>query len=184
LFEYANYLSDLPSLEFANFSSILINGLLKNPHIRELKHRIQNFINAENPHASGETETNCINPNLEEYIKSVINVPLENFLLKYDPSKNDFLRSVLLSESSSKWSFLKEFKLVPVIYQFDFIGKSYSYIGSTKDLYRRCYTQHRIQAFTHTNKHKLFYKKVVSNGWSNFKIKILFLIPNHVYLFA
>ena len=90
-----------------NFSSILIHGLLKNPNIRELKNRIQNFINADKTHASGETETNGINSNLEEYIKSVINVPIQNYLLKYDPSKNDFLKSVLLSESSSKWSFLK-----------------------------------------------------------------------------
>jgi len=34
VFEYANYFSDWPSLEFANLSSILINGLLKNPNIR------------------------------------------------------------------------------------------------------------------------------------------------------
>nr|YP_009912216.1 hypothetical protein [Phallus echinovolvatus]QLD96652.1 hypothetical protein [Phallus echinovolvatus] len=106
-----------------------------------------------------------INTKLETYVNSVINIPLEEFLLKYDPSNNHCIKSSLLSKSPNKWSFLKEFKLVPGIYQFELIKGFDSYIGSTKDLYKRCYTQHRTQAITHTNKHKLFYNKVISQGW-------------------
>lgn len=55
---------------------------------------------------------------LETYVNSIINIPLEEFLLKYDPSKHNCIKPSSLSKSSNKWSFLKEFNLVPGISQF------------------------------------------------------------------
>jgi len=154
-----------------------MRGLNKNGNIVELKNKIINFINNDNIKTVNYTK-------LETYVNSVINIPLEEFLIKYNPSKNHYIKSSSLSKSLNKWSFLKEFKLVPGIYQFELIKGFESYIGSTKDLYKRCYTQHRTQAITYTNKHKLFYNKVRLQGWDSFNLKILYLIPNHVYLFA
>jgi group I intron endonuclease len=123
---------------------------------------------------------------LENYVNSVLGVPLEDYSLKYDPANNTFVKSERLSRyTSGRWYFLKDFKLVatpPGIYQF-LIGSD-SYIGSTKDLFKRCFIQHKNHAFTHTNKHKLFYNKVVSHGWKSFNLNILSLVPNHVRLFA
>jgi hypothetical protein len=68
------------------------------------------------------------------------------------------------------------------IYQF-VIGSD-SYIGSTKDLFKRCFIQHKNHAFNYTNKHKLFYNKVVKYGWKSFYLNIFSLISNHVHLFA
>lgn len=46
------------------------------------------------------------------------------------------------------------------------------------------FIQHKNQAFTKTNKHRLFYSAVVKNGWAKFNLNIICLIPNHVLLFA
>jgi len=143
--------------------------LVKNPNILELKNKLNISMKKNNI--------------LENYVKLIINRPLEEYVLKYEPNKNHFVKSESLSKNSSpNWNFLKEFKLVPGIYQF--IRDSDSYIGSTKDLYRRCFIQHKNQVFINTNKHKLFYNMVVRHGWDSFKLNILFLVPNHVKLFS
>lgn len=59
-----------------------------------------------------------------------------------------------------------------------------SYLGSTKDLYIRCFKQHKNNAFTKTSKHKKFYNYVVKNTWSAFTLNILDLTPNHIELFS
>ena len=53
-----------------------------------------------------------------------------------------------------------------------------------KNIYNRCYIQHKNQAFTHTNKHKLFYNKVVKFGWDKFIFNIICIITNHVNNFS
>lgn len=72
----------------------------------------------------------------------------------------------------------------PGIYQFKNINGTDSYIGSTKDLFYRCFNQHKNHAFTNTNRHRLFYKSVLKKGWSSFNLKILSVTPNYSHLFA
>lgn len=118
---------------------------------------------------------------LDNYVKSVLGMPLEEYSLKYNPAKNKFVKSERLSRyASGRWYFLREFK---AWYLSVLIGSD-SYIGSTKGLFKRCFIQHKNHAFTHTNKHKLFYNKVVRHGWKSFNLNILSLVPNHVRLFA
>lgn len=65
-----------------------------------------------------------------------------------------------------------------------------SYLGSSKDLFKRCFTQHKNNAFTQTSKHSKFYNNVVTNssclwrGRSIFTLYILDLTPNHIEIFA
>ena len=63
---------------------------------------------------------------------------------------------------SLSWDLLRNFKKVPGIYQFTLASDSY--IGSTKDIYNRCFIQHKNRAFTSQNKHKKFYTLVEKNG--------------------
>jgi REP element-mobilizing transposase RayT len=75
----------------------------------------------------------------------------------------------------------------PGIYQFKHINGTDSYIGSTKDLFYRCFNQHKNHAFTNTNRHRLFYKSVIKNGWRrspSFNLKILSITPDHSHLFV
>jgi group I intron endonuclease len=65
-----------------------------------------------------------------------------------------------------------------------FVSGSDSYIGSTNDLYRRCFIQHKNNAYAKTKKHKLFYNKVVKKGWDLFTLNILYLIPKHLHIFT
>jgi hypothetical protein len=156
-----------------------IFGLVKNPKILDLKIKITKLMDER----VSDTAYDSINVNLVDYVRLIINTPLEEYTLKYDPTKAHFRIFESLSDYPDRnWSFLKEFKSVPGIYQF--IKGNDSYIGSTADLFNRCNIQHKNQAFTQTNKHKLFYTKVIENDWESFLFKILYLIPNHVVLFA
>ena len=82
--------------------------------------------------------------------------------------------------------FFKNFKSTAGIYKFT-MGTD-SYIGSTKDIYNRCFIKHKNDAFTKTKRHKLFYDSVVKNGWSKFTFNLspygACVIPNHVDVFA
>lgn len=82
---------------------------------------------------------------------------------------------------SLSWDSLKKFKQVPGIYRFSL--ENDSYIGSTKDIYSRCFIQHKNQAFTSKNKHKKFYSLVGKNGWNKFTLTILKVTSNHVNKF-
>ncbi len=66
-----------------------MRGLNKNGNIVELKNKIINFINNDNIKTVNYTK-------LETYVNSVINIPLEEFLIKYNPSKNHYIKSSLL----------------------------------------------------------------------------------------
>ena len=58
-----------------------------------------------------------------------------------------------------------------------------SYIGSTNNLYQRCFNQHKNYTHKKTSKHKLFYSKVIKHGWEKFYLNILYTNPNHLYNF-
>lgn len=59
-----------------------------------------------------------------------------------------------------------------------------TYLGSTKNIYQRCYIQHKNHAFINTKKHLLFYNKVVQNGWESFQFSILAIIPDYCAEFS
>lgn len=71
---------------------------------------------------------------------------------------------------------------MPGIYQF--IRDNDSYICSTSNLFTRCFTQHKNNAFSKTSKHKKFYTDVIKNSWNVFKLIILNITPNHIEFFA
>ena len=76
---------------------------------------------------------------------------------KYEPKEDKYVVSESLSNS---WYFLNKFKTG--VYKF-YIGLD-SYIGSTNNLYQRCFNQHKNYAHKKTSKHKLFYSKVIKYG--------------------
>lgn len=77
---------------------------------------------------------------------------------------------------------IRNYNEVPGIYQF--CNKDNSYVGSSKNLFYRCYKDHRIRAFSKISRHNKFYKEVAINGWESFTLYILDLTPNHVKLYA
>lgn len=89
---------------------------------------------------------------------------------------------VITKSPLNSWDFIRDFKNKAGIYQF-VLGTD-SYVGSTQNLYNRCFLQHKNQAFTNTNKHKLFYNAVVENGWDKWTFNIIFIIPDHTVVFA
>lgn len=93
---------------------------------------------------------------------------------KFYCATNKFIVSKPLSSS---WYFLNDFKSIAGIYQF--LVDSESYIGSTKDIYKRCFTEHKNNAFVKTKKHRLFYNSVIKNGWDKYTLNIICVIPNY-----
>ena len=75
---------------------------------------------------------------------------------KYEPKEDKYVVSESLSNS---WHFLKIFNKVPGIYKFCRASGEVeldSYIGSSINLYQRCFIQHKNNAIKLTSKHKLF----------------------------
>ena len=56
----------------------------------------------------------------------------------------------------------RTYKGVPGIYLFS--SDDNSYLGSSKNLFTRCFTQHKNNAFTQISKHSKFYNNVVTNS--------------------
>lgn len=144
---------------------------LKNPYLTNLKTKLENFSNQTDLLAPKNR-----NENLNSYL--IDNIHRINQLENSVDLNNNLLEKSL----QGSWDFFKEYKNIPGVYQFTV--NSESYVGSTKNLYNRCFVQHKNQAFTNTNKHKLFYTNVVKYGWKNFKFKLLCTLPNHVEVFS
>jgi len=107
--------------------------------------------------------------------------------LDYCGLNNKFVISKVLNS----WEFLRSFKqrcllfnrhLISGIYQFVF--GSDSYIGSSKDIFSRCFLQHKNKALTKPNLHNKFYSAVVKNGWDQWTLNIICITPNHVNEFS
>lgn len=97
-------------------------------------------------------------------------------------SSYELSNSLVTIDLKLSWDPLKNFKNVSGIYQF-IIGTE-SYIGSSKDIYNRCFFQHKNKALTSSSIHKKFYGKVKTNGWNNFIFKFLYETPNHIQVFS
>jgi hypothetical protein len=112
--------------------------------------------------------------------------PLDYYLSKYDPEILPIYNLSLKEGWKSLEQALRE-KNIPGIYKFTALplyGGVDAYIGSTKNIYQRCYIQHKNHAFINTKKHLLFYNKVVQNGWESFQFNILAIIPDYRIEFA
>lgn len=109
---------------------------------------------------------------------------LDRIDLKEEEIKNQYLQNNFLIKRnlSDSWTFLRDYKSVPGIYLFE--NSIDSYLGSTINLHRRCFIEHKNHFLTKTKKHIKFYNKVLELGWDKFSLAILQLVPNHVILFA
>lgn len=151
------------------FLTPMATNIEKNPIIKRLEFKIKSYKNN--------------NTNLDNYLSTnlnrILNIQTE---IEHKSSINNLNKNITKIDLSLSWNLLKDFKKVPGIYQF--VSGSESYIGSTKDIYNRCFIQHKNSAFTSPNKHKKFYSLVVNNGWSKFTLNILKIVFNHVNVFS
>lgn len=162
---------NLPYLELFNVivPVAVQKSLNSNPRILRLHTKIVSYSAVKNSTTLGIYLMDNINRiNLTDFQKS-----------DYCGLQNNF---VFTKSPLNSWGFLRDFKSKAGIYQF--VLGSDSYIGSTKDLYNRCFLQHKNQAFTKTNKHRLFYNAVIENGWGKWTLNIICIIPNHTVVFA
>lgn len=149
---------------------ILIN-LDNNPNIKILKFKIESYVN------KNKNKQTILGNYLIHNLDRIIQTQKEMEISKYKLNNN-----IITIDLNLSWDLLKNFKKIPVIYQF-IIGSD-SYIGSTKDIYNRCFIQHKNKALTSKNIHTKFYSRVKINGWNNFTLKILSIIPNHTQFYA
>jgi group I intron endonuclease len=157
-----------------NLPLISTNSLQINPIIQRLKLKIEYYVKE--------------NTELGSYLS--INLKRIAALNFTSEDRDNEEKSVIIKvnenianiDLSFSWDLLKDFKRVPGIYQFT-LGTE-SYIGSTKDIYNRCFIQHKNHAFTSQDKHKKFYNLVEKNGWSKFTLSILRVTHNHVNNFS
>ncbi len=162
-----NYINILLSTK--TVSILLLNN---NPNILRLKNKLINV-----------TLNESTDNTLTNYIKIHLDKPLEFYLSKFNP-ENLPVYNLSLKEG---WKSLDQYKNIPGIYKFTALplfGGVDTYLGSTKNIYYRCYIQHKNQAFINTKKHLLFYNKVVHNGWESFQLSILALIPDYCKKFT
>lgn len=131
------------------FSTPMVTNLDINPIIKRLKLKIESYVN---------NNTN-LGKYLSKNLKRILNIQKE---IEQNTQTNKLNKNITKIDLSQSWDLLKNFKKVPGIYQF-LLGSD-SYIGSTKDIYNRCFIQHKNRAFTAQNRHKKFYSLVVNNG--------------------
>lgn len=166
-----------------------INRLESNPAIPKLKRKLELFTQYCLPClAEGEQlEGNHKNPLITSYINSVLTLSLQEISSKYRiiklaSAKCDSMIPLCSIKLPENWSTLRNYKGLPGIYKFS-NGKN-SYVGSSKNIFKRCFTEHKNNAFTKTSKHIKFYTSVVNNTWNVFTLDILDLTPNHVEIFS
>jgi len=148
--------------------------LTSNPAILRLKSKLDLFINVKM-----KEEENLKNNVLVSYANSILSLSLHAISSKYGKNVNSPISKYTLPE---EWENLRYYKGIPGIYQF-FNDKD-SYLGSSKDIFTRCFKQHKNNALTKDSIHKKFYSYVVKNTWSGFTLNVLEVTPNHIELFA
>ena len=121
----------------------------------------------------------CENTLFKIYVKSILSIPLNVLVTKYGSGIKNTLIKISLPQD---WNLLRSYKLMAGIYIF--VNGKNSYLGSSQNLFNRCFVKHKNKAFTNTSKHTKFYSNVVKNTWDAFTLFILELIPNHIELFV
>ena len=125
------------------------------------------------------TLTKCDNLSLKIYVQSILSIPLNVISAKYGSGiKNPIIKINLPEE----WQNLHKYKFIAGIYLF--VNGKNSYLGSSKNLFNRCFVEHKNKAFTNTSKHKKFYSNIVKSTWNAFTLYILEILPNHIELFV
>jgi hypothetical protein len=142
------------------------------------------------------TLTKCDNSSLKIYIQSILSIPLNVVATKYGSAIKNPLIKIDLTE---EWHLLRKYKFIAGIEGYFFLpfpllrsadpkkrggGGINSYLGSSQNLFNRCFVDHKNKAFTNTSKHTRFYNNVVKYTWNAFTLYILELIPNHIELFV
>lgn len=124
-----------------------------------------------------------LSPEVRTYVENLLTVSAQE-LAVIDTKEILSLPEVTLTLPSGFYG-ISKFKETSGIYHFkDKTGKGY--VGSSANLFQRIYRVHRVNAFSKTNLHSLFYSNVVSQGWENFSLT-LYLIPercNHLSNFS
>lgn len=121
----------------------------------------------------------CKNTTIKSYVQSILLSSAEDVAKKYGLGIETPLKKINLPE---EWSLLRQYLNIAGIYLF--VNGKDSYLGSSKDLFRRCFIEHKNKSITSTSKHRKFYNNVVTNSWNLFTLYILELTPNHLELFV
>lgn len=145
------------------------NRLLSNPVIPKLKAKLDLFL------------LNNNNPLLISYIKSILSLSIIELASKYRSNQmcaypvmvnvtsankkqriNCKIEPICSFRLPNEWNLLRKYKGIPGIYEFN--NGIDSYIGSSKDLFKRCFVDHINKAYSNTSKHKKFYSIVVNKS--------------------
>ena len=133
------------------FVTLMATNIEINPTIKRSRLKIESYIN---------NKTN-LDKYLSTNLKRILNFQKE---IEQNSQIKNLNKNITKMDLSQSWYLLKEFKKVPGIYQFVLGFDSYIGSSATKDIYNRCFIQHKNIAFTAQNKHKKFYSLVVNNG--------------------
>ena len=98
----------------------------------------------------------------------ILSFSLYEIASKYGKNVNSPISKHILPK---EWYYLRNYTEKPVIYQF--CNDKDSYLCSSKDLFTRCFKQHKNNALTKEFIHKKFYSNVVKNTWNVFTLNIL-----------
>jgi len=98
------------------------------------------------------TLTKCDNLSLKIYVQSILSIPLNVISAKYGSGikKNPIIKINL--NLPEEWQNLHKYKFIAGIYLF--VNGKNSYLGSSKNLFNRCFVEHKNKAFTNTSKQK------------------------------
>lgn len=129
------------------------NKIHSNPAILKLKSKLELALTADRFSDSVNKDMLLIS-----YANYILSLSLDEIAFKYG---NNVRIPVAKYNLPADWDLLRNYKGIPGIYLFC-NGKD-SYLGSSKDLFTRCFTQHKNNAFTKKSIHKKFYSNVVKN---------------------
>lgn len=108
---------------------------------------------------------NQLNTAVAEYVSFVVDTPLPNLVLEY--YTEDTANFTSTHSLPSGFADLRDYKGAPGVYMYCTCAEhpdGDNYVGSTNDLWRRNFVEHKNNAFTTPTKHRHFYGTVNSQG--------------------
>jgi len=110
----------------------------------------------------------CENTNIKSYVQFILLLSVEDVAKKYQLGIETSLKKIHLPE---EWSLLRQYINIAGIYLF--VNGKDSYLGYFKDLFRRCFIEHKNKSITSTSKQRKYYNNVVKNSLNIFTLYIL-----------
>jgi hypothetical protein len=149
----------------------LQSRLGENYKLQEMKNKL----------AEGLTLTN--NPMLSKYITNILDLTYAD-LAKLYLNLDGSLKALFDEKLPNGFDNLGQYKSMPGIYFFLATGGK-SYLGSTSNLWRRIFKEHKVRPFNDKSRvhHPLFYNFVFKQSWDDFRLLVLALVPNHLAAF-